>query len=1019
MEQEPIYTDFGFAIIRAPLFPFFVLDGKKKNLFLEKKWDLPRLMQACNTPLFAEALFVSSPELYAEFKKILEEGLTAENRGAALKVASYFFRMSSRPTPFGLSAGIAAVQLKSRTDISLSSPDRNKKKVCINFDAINTSLDGVLKDTGFLKQLSFFSSNTVYKNEKGLHFLRINRVPHGRSTIVASPLIEQVLAFCTRPVSWQQICAYLMEAFQCTEDLAEKFLLKMVGMELLLPDCYPDLFSKDENKSLGLLSRHTAADHMNLLAKQASLYEQAPVGEGLSVLEDLAARQQGTADELHVLAGLGLSGNSLNRQITEEMSNVLHFLIRFRGVRGGGTLKKFSREFERRYGDRAVPLCEALDERTGIGYPFLPKPYISSQLTNELLACDFEEFEQDKAWDAFLMSLLSRVTESGTASEIRLREDDLTRFNSGLKDDALPESLYSIFSILATDQKQLDEGNFLVDFAFAGGPSCASAINRFSGLDNEIDKHLDACMRWENDYHEQRGRCLAELNFLPRQGIGGNILMRGHSRKYEIPVLTAPTPGKHHFNVNQILLQVKDGRIRATDKLSGKEILPVATVLYDNHNTASASYNSFLTDLGHIDKIYNLEWGWGSLETWMDHFPRVRFGKTILSREKWVIRQAELGQEPSRWADELKRVIRLRKIPSAVYYAEKTDNLLFLQLDNEVCLEIVIQKLRKYGKVVFTEVLQQKENTWLPGESGAYVHEFVLPVRLSAQMIEQKENPVKKHSVSTSQFLAVGCNVLLMEELLAGLFEVFEERPDLGKLIHYFKEVSPSELLLEIENPAADLIEVLQQQFGPYMENNHVYYLKWKGETDGIPLSPDERHAQLQLAKAALAFWGQNGLSNNFDTRFTAYLTASVHLFEKMFKDKARGVAVLDELLERRLHLVLQKGIHVNKTELAACYRNIISEISGRYTTEIEPLKNLFREQELAFRMPATEEDPAAAFASMLELIGNKFLFCSPNIREQIIVLDFIKQYYKNRKFLLQYKGVDLMPLQLTSGQPA
>lgn len=1020
MQQGNVYTDFGFAILRAPLLPFYAIDGKKRNLFLDRKSDISRLLELCDTPFFCEALFISSRELYAEFRKIRDEGLNPGNRGAALKVVSYFLRMSSRPTPFGLSAGVAAVKLTGKTSIAPLGPAGNTKKVCINFDIINKSLAELKQNHEFLKRLSFFSANAVYKNEKGLHFSRINTIPHGRSTIPVSPLIEDVLSFCTKAVPWSEITRFVIDRFQCTGELAGKFLLKMVDMELLLPDCYPGLFSKGKDGLKEVCDAGTEPGHyISRLKELAVSYEQAGIGTGLPLLEAFFQEQESIGDELHVLAGLGLSADSLNRHITAELSKVLHFLIRLRGVRGGGTLKRFTGEFERRYGDRAVSLCEALDERTGIGYPFLARPYVSSPLTNELLACDFEEFEQDKVWDAFLMSLLSRVEESGAGAEIELTEEDLQRVNSGLKEEALPESLYSIFSILAADQKQLDEGNFLVDFAFAGGPSCASAINRFAGLNSEIDKCLGACMEWENDYHEQRDRCLAELNFLPRQGIGGNILLRGHGRKYEIPILTTPTPGKDHFDVNQIMLQVTGGRMKATDKLTGREILPVATVLYDNHNTASASYNSFLTDLGHIDKIYNLEWSWGGLEAWMDHFPRIRFGKTILSREKWVVRLTELGSDTARWMEELKRVIRLRNIPVTVYYAEKTDNLLFLHLENEVCLELLVQKLKKYGKAVFTETLQNKDNTWLLNESGAYVHEFVMPVRLTDQMIVRKEHPQPEQTMTHVPAIAIGCNVLIMEELLVSLFAEFDERPGLGKLIHYYKNASPSELLLEVENPASELIGVIQKHFASYLEYDHIYYVRWQTVASCPAALPEEKFGQMSLAKAMLGFWKRRGLSNNYEARLTAYLTVAVQLFEKVFSDKKAGFSAVDRLLCTCQHLALQKGVHVGKTALAACYRNIIAEVVNRYTDELLPVINLLTENPDFFTMTSRPDDPAISFAALLELTGNKFLFCSPAIREQIIVLDFIKQYYKNRKFLLQYKGIDLLPVALAATQPA
>ncbi len=118
--SKPLYRPSGIALVRMPLLPVEIY-----NALANDAHGAARDRQSRDTvpPKELEdgrvrmALAVSSAELMKAFEK-WRNG-SAPSKGLPGKILRYLIRMSTRPTPYGLFAGVSAVEWEGKTDLRM------------------------------------------------------------------------------------------------------------------------------------------------------------------------------------------------------------------------------------------------------------------------------------------------------------------------------------------------------------------------------------------------------------------------------------------------------------------------------------------------------------------------------------------------------------------------------------------------------------------------------------------------------------------------------------------------------------------------------------------------------------------------------------------------------------------------------------------------------------------------------------------------------------------------------------
>jgi hypothetical protein len=134
----------------------------------------------------------------------------------------------------------------------------------------------------------------------------------------------------------------------------------------------------------------------------------------------------------------------------------------------------------------------------------------------------------------------------------------------------------------------------------------------------------------------------------------------------------------------------------------------------------------FLCDLQAQESCTSLGFLWGPLENETTFLPRVSCNNFLLSPATWNLRkwQYELllkaGNESER-SMAVKRLQDVYRIPNTVLLCE-ADNELWLDLQNPVCLKLLIRELRDNENIQLREYLPA---SILKGEAGSYQNEFI------------------------------------------------------------------------------------------------------------------------------------------------------------------------------------------------------------------------------------------------------------------------------------------------------
>ena len=193
-----LYEPVGWILVRAPLLPVeaYVALAPDEEL-------VPR------DPLVRTALAVGSPDLFAELERAGSQASREPQRSRA-KLLRYLIRMSTRPTPYGLFAGVGLVELGDATDVRIAAaPPRTRTR---------PDMEWLLRFVAQLearpearRELRFFANPAVlehggraFLSERALLGEIGDATPVG---IRATGAVRQALALARAPVSWARLDA--------------------------------------------------------------------------------------------------------------------------------------------------------------------------------------------------------------------------------------------------------------------------------------------------------------------------------------------------------------------------------------------------------------------------------------------------------------------------------------------------------------------------------------------------------------------------------------------------------------------------------------------------------------------------------------------------------------------------------------------------------------------------------------------------------------------------------------------
>lgn len=713
-----------FAVVRTPLLPF------------SAPWNEDIL----SDPVVREAIYLASPPFLTRAAAKKSGG--ENGRGLLRTLYRYYSRMRSRPTPYGLFAGVTFANIGEKTCVELVRRCEYGRRSRLDFGVVEQLCDSLAKEKAVAGAVRFVPNTSIVERQGAFEYVESKNTESGkiyfRSRVEATPFLRAVLSAAKAGADLEQLCRVLVEGFAVERDEAAAYLEVLIANQILVTTLQPPLTGM---KTLSL-SAGSLRDELETIPRIKALEA---VEIQLNRLDEkgIGAPLEEYSAIANLVAGMGLLPTArslvqvdmvkpavvalLGKNVIAEVLRGVGLLHRYSSPRSEGPLDTFRQRFLDRYGEREIPLLEALDEEGGIGFDGAEGSRSAQPLLDGLpLATRGLPLVP---WDARVQWLFERWEDCvlNRLYELELQQNDEERFGKGSL-DPLPDAFGALCVVAATDACAVDRGEFLLWLKAAAGPSGARLLGRFCHLDDRLEAAVRDHLRAEEAVNPQA--VFAEIVHLPAGRIG-NVVQRPVLRDYEIPYLgQSGATRERQISTQDLLVSVRDGRIVLRSRRLGREVVPRLTTAHNYASPRNLPVYRFLCMLQRQGVAGELSWKWGPLET-AAFLPRVRCGRIVLARARWLAKRRELvdlsnlHDEGSRF-DAVNRWRETKRMPRFVYLTEG-DNELLVDFEDRLAVDVFLEEALKKSATVITEMFPTPDNLWVSGPEGKFAHELVIP----------------------------------------------------------------------------------------------------------------------------------------------------------------------------------------------------------------------------------------------------------------------------------------------------
>jgi lantibiotic biosynthesis protein len=418
----------------------------------------------------------------------------------------------------------------------------------------------------------------------------------------------------------------------------------------------------------------------------------------------------------------------LGRDVVEELVRGVEILCQLGQTTEPNDLKIFRDAFLSRYERAMVPLLDALDEESGVGFGATATKNDASPLLRGLrLKEEGDNANRRGRQLGVHPALVRQVVEClrGGKTELELDVSELDKDSGSAVN--LADAFCVMGTLVANSGTDLRQGDFEFYLHGGYGPSGGRLLGRFCHADEQIDsgvrKHLQ-----QEELHDPEA-VYAEIVYLP-EGRIGNVLCRPVLREYEIPYLgRSGAPAHKQLPVTELLVGVRANNIILYSRRLQRRVIPRLTNAHGFMNPQLSSVYRFLCYLQHQNGASVPSFSWGALEI-LDYLPRVRTGRTILALARWRLSQKEIEaigkQEGSQRFAAVQRLRQQRHLPRWVVFQEG-DNYLPVDLENAVSVDAFVHALKRKMQALLVEMYPSSDQMCASGPEGTFHHELNVP----------------------------------------------------------------------------------------------------------------------------------------------------------------------------------------------------------------------------------------------------------------------------------------------------
>lgn len=691
-----------FFVLRAPRLPATTLHEWAAGLDAEDRDGLrARLRSIVARPEVKEAILVASPSLATRIPKWEANPDSKDGRKIEHAIIRYVERMAARSTPFGMFAGCSIGRVGERLSLTVS-PDI-QRHARLDMGCVVAIAEALEQRQEIRAALTYRPSPSLHEVGGRLHVPALVQKEEGRSYALEAITIDDALRTALENASGGVTREKLAATFDDPDALT--YVDSLIDAGVLESTLAPPLTGKDPLTALA--EALPGVTSLEALRGKLAELEQAVDSAAFSAIEqgvrDLAPKAD-TARAVQLDMMRPVSTATIDAATQARIGRAIELAQlttpRFRLP----ALTHFAKRFSEKYGQREIPLAEAIDEEIGLGFS----------------APEHDE-DQRRSFETMLLEKLETAWSTNAAS-ISFSKDELSKLEKEDR-DPLPASLGALVTLLADDRVLLHS---------VSGASAARLLGRFCPWSEELTELVRAHHREEESARPDA--IYAEIAHLPIASRHANVILRPLLRDWEIAFCgRSGASAERTLGIADLVVSVTNGRVILRSRKLGREVIPR---LSSAHNTnIGLTVYRFLAALATQQVAAGLSWGWGRFAN-ARTLPSVEHDGCILSPRTWNLDAREVASLKTFQSTRALR--QTRGLPRWVGIQDG-DNVLPIDLDNVLSIEAAASTLSDKTTVRLVELYL--DQLVAEGEGGAYAHELVVPFIHASSPVVQVARP--------------------------------------------------------------------------------------------------------------------------------------------------------------------------------------------------------------------------------------------------------------------------------------
>jgi lantibiotic biosynthesis protein len=731
------YIAFNNFIFRSPLIEFEKFIKALSEISISEEIFKNQLQDK----MIQEAIYIASPGLFEEILRYLDRGLSnKEVERLKYSITRYLSRMSTRCTPFGVFAGCALGQLGEHTNITMTGMQAYQRHTRLDMNYLCALSQYISKMPEIKHHIKYLANTSIYKLGDKFryteYFYKETRRIHRITAVDYSEYLNRILQKVSKGATHKELANILVDD-EITLDEASDFIDELIDAQFLVSRLDPSVTGEDflyqmlqelEEIRINAGANEQIDNLVSMLRriiKLLSSIDNQPIGNSIEIYNQIISElkvlttkfEQKYLFQTDLLKPVEVA--ILSSKIIDDIIVAIEFLNKLTPPAAENALSKFRKTFYERYEEREVPLLEALDNESGIGYQQTGGDI--NPLVDDLTFPRQQGVSNNIAWNMLQSVLLKKYMEALVEKKytIELTDDDFKSMKAHWED--LPPTISVLCEIL-----QDDENGRKIFLKSVGGSSAANLLGRFCHLSYQIKNHVRMITNKEEELNPDI--IYAEIAHLPESRTG-NILFRPVLRLYEIPYLAKSSVEKEYqIELSDLMVSVKKDRILLRSKRLNKEIIPRLSNAH-NYNYNAMPVYQFLCDMQIQNKRVGLSFFWGSIFNEYTWLPKVKYKNIVLSRARWMVKIEDVKSFFEIADDKILigSVTEWRKslqIPNQVLLYDG-DNELFTDMENPLSVRTLFSIIKKRPSFYLEEFLFRSKQAIIKNDEGTFTNEFV------------------------------------------------------------------------------------------------------------------------------------------------------------------------------------------------------------------------------------------------------------------------------------------------------